>query len=91
MVVIGNFDGVHRGNVELIRTAKASEPNARVVAVRSWPNPMSVIRPDQAPHLLITLERRDELLKHAGVNEVVVVDFTADVASWSPGQGASLT
>ena len=38
VVVIGNFDGVHRGHVELIRIAKASEPNARVAAVTFWPS-----------------------------------------------------
>jgi len=84
VVVIGNFDGVHRGHVELIRTAKASEPNARVVAVTFWPHPMSVIRPDQAPPLLTNLERRKQLLSLAGVDEVVVVNFTADVAMWPP-------
>jgi riboflavin kinase/FMN adenylyltransferase len=84
VVVIGNFDGVHRGHVELIRTAKASEPGARVVAVTFWPHPMSVIRPDQAPPLLTTLERRKELLRKAGVDDIVVVNFTSEVASWSP-------
>src|SRR5215204_5863415 len=86
VVVIGNFDGVHRGHAELIRTAKAAEPGARVVAVTFWPHPMSVIRPDQAPPLLTSLERRKELLQKAGVDEVVVVDFTPDVASWSPAK-----
>ncbi len=86
VVVIGNFDGVHRGHVELIRTAKAAEPRARVVAVTFWPHPMSVVRPDQAPPLLTTLERRKELLSLAGVEEMVVVNFTADVASWSPAR-----
>jgi riboflavin kinase / FMN adenylyltransferase len=86
VTVIGNFDGVHRGHVHLLRTARAAEPRARLVAVTFWPHPMSVIRPDQAPDLLTTLDRRIELLKAAGVDEVVVVDFTADVASWSPAE-----
>jgi len=86
VVVIGNFDGVHRGHVELIRNARASEPGARLVAVTFWPHPMSVIRPDQAPPLLTTLERRKELLRNAGVDDIVVVQFTPEVASWSPAQ-----
>jgi riboflavin kinase / FMN adenylyltransferase len=86
IVVIGNFDGVHRGHAELIRTALASEPGARIVAVTFWPHPMSVIRPDQAPLLLTSLDRRKELLRSAGVDEVVVVSFTAEVASWSPAE-----
>ena len=86
VVAIGNFDGVHRGHVELLRVARESEPGARVVAVTFWPHPMSVIRPDQVPPLLTTLERRKELLRNAGVDDIVVVNFTAEVASWSPAQ-----
>lgn len=84
VVIIGNFDGVHRGHVELIRAARAAEPGARLVAVTFWPHPMSVVRPDQAPLLLTGLERRKELLRAAGVDEVKVVEFTAQVASWTP-------
>jgi riboflavin kinase / FMN adenylyltransferase len=86
VVVIGNFDGVHRGHAELIRTAQTAEPGARLVAVTFWPHPMSVVRPDQAPLLLTSLDRRKELLRSAGVDEVVVVHFTAEVASWSPAE-----
>ena len=84
VVVIGNFDGVHRGHVGLLRLAKESEPESRLVAVTFWPHPMSVIRPDQAPVLLCSLERRRELLTEAGVDEVVVLEFTPEVAGWSP-------
>jgi riboflavin kinase/FMN adenylyltransferase len=86
VVVIGNFDGVHRGHVGLLRLAKESEPDARLVAVTFWPHPMSIVRPDQAPLLLCSLERRGELLTAAGVDEVVVLEFTPEVASWSPAE-----
>ncbi|HYP44359.1 MAG TPA: bifunctional riboflavin kinase/FAD synthetase [Propionibacteriaceae bacterium] len=86
VVVLGNFDGVHRGHLQLIRSARAAEPGARLVAVTFWPHPMSVIRPDQAPPLLTSLPRRRELLREAGVDEVLVVHFTSEVASWSPEQ-----
>lgn len=86
VVVIGNFDGVHRGHVGLLRVAREHEPDARLVAVTFWPHPMSVIRPDQAPPLLSTLEHRREMLLAAGVDEVVVVDFTPEVAGWSPAE-----
>ena len=84
VVVVGNFDGVHRGHAALLQAARTAEPEAPLVAVTFWPHPMSVVRPDQAPLLLTTLPRRVELLRKAGVDDVVVVDFTAEVASWSP-------
>jgi len=86
VVVIGNFDGVHRGHAELLRDAQAEEPDAPLVVVTFWPHPMSVIRPDQAPALLCPLERRIELLRAHGASDVVVVDFTPEVASWSPAR-----
>jgi len=86
VVVIGNFDGVHRGHLELLRTARAAEPAAPLVAVTFWPHPMSVIRPDQTPPLLTSLPRRVELLREGGADDVVVVEFTPAVASWSPAE-----
>ena len=57
-MVIGNFDGVHRGHVAVLQAAMSAEPDAPLVVVTFWPHPMSIIRPDQAPLLLTDLERR---------------------------------
>ena len=66
--------------------AQALEPGAPLVVVTFWPHPMSVIRPDQTPLLLGPLERRVELLRGYGAADVVVVEFTPEVAGWSPAR-----
>jgi riboflavin kinase/FMN adenylyltransferase len=77
VVTIGVFDGVHRGHQVVIgRAAKlAGELGVPVVAVTFDPNPMAVIRPEQAPPELMPVARRAELLRAAGVDHVLVLPF----------------
>jgi riboflavin kinase/FMN adenylyltransferase len=77
-VAVGSFDGVHRGHRIVLDTARASGAAATVVTF--WPHPRLVL--GNRVELLSTLERRLELLEAAGVDEVLVVDFTPDVAAW---------
>ena len=83
-VVIGNFDGVHRGHQALVQQAKKLDPDGHVVVVTFWPHPLTVLAPDQAPALLCPLERRIDWLTEAGASEVRVVNFTPEIAKWSP-------
>lgn len=83
VVVIGNFDGVHRGHRRVLEEA-ARDLELPLVVVTFWPHPVSVVRPGQEPKLLTDLRSRIELLKQAGANEVRVVQFTPEVAALSP-------
>jgi riboflavin kinase / FMN adenylyltransferase len=83
-VAIGSFDGVHRGHRRVLDTAGAV--GATTTVVTFWPHPRLVL--GNHVELLSTLERRLELLESAGVDEVLVVNFTPAVAALSPQQFA---
>jgi riboflavin kinase / FMN adenylyltransferase len=87
-VVIGNFDGVHRGHQAVIARARqvADAGGLTVVAVTFDPHPMAVLRPEHAPSTLTSIEARAELLREAGVDAVLALPFDRDMASWSPEQ-----
>jgi riboflavin kinase/FMN adenylyltransferase len=85
-VVIGNFDGVHLGHRHVVRRARelADHDGLGVVAVTFDPHPMAVLRPEHAPLTLTDIDRRCLLLAQAGVDDVFVIPFSREIASWSP-------
>jgi riboflavin kinase/FMN adenylyltransferase len=92
VVVIGNFDGVHRGHQHVVREARAAADAERlpVVAVTFDPHPMAVLRPEHAPTTITDIATRADLLREAGVDHVVVLPFDRGVASWTPQEFAQL-
>ncbi len=86
VVALGNFDGVHRGHASVLRAvvARARALGARAVAVTFEPHPLAVLRPGAAPPLLTTTARKLELLELTGLDAVLVLPFTRELASWSP-------
>ncbi|MFT4295382.1 MAG: bifunctional riboflavin kinase/FAD synthetase [Micropruina sp.] len=86
VVVIGNFDGVHPGHVEVLAEARARRPDLPLVVVTFWPHPVRVLRPERAPMLLTGLDDRIALLRAAGADRVEVVDFTPEFAQLTPEQ-----
>lgn len=87
VVTIGNFDGVHLGHQHVLARARevARELGVdHVVAVIFDPHPIAVLRPEHAPPTLTTVPQRVELLQSAGVDDVLVVPFSREVAAWTP-------
>jgi len=86
VVVIGNFDGVHRGHQSVIGRAReiADRDGHALVAVTFDPHPMEVLRPEHAPSALTTLEARTALLAGVGVDHVFALPFSREIAAWSP-------
>ncbi len=87
VVTIGNFDGVHLGHQHVVRRARevADELGVPdVVAVTFDPHPIAVLRPEHAPPTLTSVETRVRLLDQAGVDDVLVIPFTRELATWSP-------
>lgn len=81
MVVIGNFDGVHRGHRNVLEAARA---DGELAVITFWPHPLAVLTPEAAPKLLTDLTTRIDLLKAGGAQQVRVVRFDRKVAAMSP-------
>jgi riboflavin kinase/FMN adenylyltransferase len=79
-VAIGTFDGVHAGHRAVIGAVRDAGPTPTVVTFD--PHPRRVLGGDV--ELLSTLERRLELLADAGAEDVLVVEFTPEVAALAP-------
>src|SRR3989440_10922429 len=78
-VAVGTFDGVHRGHLRVIDAARRA--GLRTSVVTFDPHPRAVL--GGGVELLATVERRLELLAHAGVEDVLVIRFDEELAALS--------
>ncbi len=76
------FDGVHRGHRALLDRVAAEAAARRVpaAAVTFDRHPLAVLRPGSEPPLLTTLDRKVELLGDAGMQVVLVLEFTRELS-----------
>ena len=86
VVTLGTFDGVHVGHRAVLRRLVQrahEEPAVPSVAITFDPHPVQVLFPDRAPELITSLDQRLDLLDEAGVDAVLVMEFTHELARWS--------
>ncbi|QQQ63689.1 bifunctional riboflavin kinase/FAD synthetase [Paenarthrobacter ureafaciens] len=86
VVTIGNFDGVHRGHQHVLAqvTQTARRHNIPAVAVTFNPHPAQVHRPESAPELIMGLQDKLEALGSTGLDAVLVMKYTLDLAAMTP-------
>ncbi len=83
VVVIGNFDGVHRGHQTVLARAHTHQREVSVLTFE--PHPAAVLGAS-APARLTRLSRKVELLGRYGVELVVAQSFDARFAALAPEQ-----
>jgi riboflavin kinase/FMN adenylyltransferase len=83
VVTIGNFDGVHLGHRAILSRVvqRAGELEAQAVAITFEPHPLKVLRPEMALPLLTTPDQKLNLLSSCGLDAVVVLAFTHELAA----------
>jgi riboflavin kinase/FMN adenylyltransferase len=86
VLAIGNFDGIHLGHQAILRATveRAHALNAVSTALTFDPSPRKVLRPETAPPRLSTNAQRMEWFNALGLEAVVVLPFTLDLARLSP-------
>jgi len=84
VVLIGVFDGVHKGHQVLLNRAKEIADGRSIIALTFDPHPTTVFAPDKAPTMLTTLADRVELLKIHNADQVAVMKFNEKFAAMSP-------
>ena len=83
---IGNFDGVHFGHRRILHRVK------EIATQRGWkpsvltfdPHPTRVVAPERTPPLLTSPERRAALMREEGIEQVLILPFTRELAMLTP-------
>lgn len=88
VVALGTFDGLHRGHLDVIGTAKQeAEHTGAKLAVFTFSNhPLEWINPAHVPVVLVTPAVKLQLLENLGVDVLIDIPFNQLVADLLPQQ-----
>jgi len=87
-MLVGNFDGLHRGHQALFAAARriADQRDARIVAVTFIQHPAAVLRPEADVQVISHRTQRADLLTEAGAGEIDWLDPTPGLLELSPAR-----
>lgn len=78
---LGNFDGIHLGHQELIKSAKRVSKNVAVMTFE--PHPISVIKGLSGVKLLTPIDEKINVFENLGVDILIVVKFDINLMKMS--------
>ena len=83
VLTIGVFDGVHKGHKHLLDKVKEQAKKAGALSgvITFRQHPEELVSPDKELPFLTSLEERINRLKQAGIDLVIVISFTSEIAN----------
>ena len=89
-LTIGNFDGVHFGHRRILKrlVALAQERGWKPSVLTFDPHPTRIVAPERSPRLLTSPEQRAALMREEGIEQVLILPFTPEVAGLTPEEFA---
>ncbi len=86
VLTIGKFDGVHAGHAHLLREviALAAQRGLAPSVLTFDPHPVCVLAPERAPKPLASVEERCARMQELGIEQILVLPFTREIAQLSP-------
>jgi riboflavin kinase / FMN adenylyltransferase len=82
-IALGNFDGIHRGHLEVIRPVLADNSGAYKTVVSFDPHPQQYFTGQQR-QLLTPHRERELILEQLGVQQLILLPFDRDLVKLSP-------
>jgi riboflavin kinase/FMN adenylyltransferase len=91
VITTGSFDGVHIGHKMILKRLNnlAKQYDGESVLITFHPHPRRVLYPDifgKSLKLINTQEEKIELLRKAGIDNVIIIEFTPDFAKTTSEQ-----